>query len=827
MTSLIHPGLLNCKACPLHEGRRRVVPGFGKRPASVLFISEAPGGEEDKRGKPFVGRAGKLLAGVCDEIGWNLDRDVFRTNTVRCRPPENRDPLAAEIRACKGFLDLDFQAVDPDVVVLLGAVAFRQYLPDEKGKILEVRGNAYTRELFGRERVLVPTVHPAFVLRNVKAYRKWLCDDLRSAMGAATWSLKTSPARKAGSHSQSAVLPFRTTPATLTDLRHDLQRDVPVGFDLETTGLERDSQIVGVGTCTGPSEGHYLPLAEDFVGTTAARLQPWLEDPAVVKVVSNAKFERHILLGYGVALDGIEDTYLQAAVLGDEPLNLKGAIHKNFGIEMLRIESVIGHKPKKKSDPPQRTMREVQDENPALATRYAAQDPDATLRLWQVYTKRIKERGLEQVYQLELQVTPILVDMERTGMRFDSTALEGPRRALTRYCAEQLATLSDLGGSWRGWHPALNPHSYPQVSRLLYETADLALRLQEHKRGSGAARRPTDKVALAAHRANPLIHALLSYRAASKLISTYIDGLPKHVEADGRLHGEFRQIVDTGRMAMTKPNLMNIPARKREDIDLPMEGKAIRKAFVAAPGCLLYSVDLSQIEMRVAAHLSNDPVMIQALKDGDIHDTTTQAIYNEEREAVEDDEWKRRRDLAKTIGFGVLFGLTAEGLLKRTPTLDLDLDDATVFINTFYRTYRVLRAWQLQLLRLGRKQGYVETILGRRLYVPELTADDRQARGHAQNRTVNFPVQGSAADLFKMGLVLLLAEWKRRGLASRPVNVIHDELILEGPEEELMDIVAIAPLLGHGMELVVPTPVDIKTGRNWGELEPWNNTQTI
>jgi len=816
---LIIREFLGCRRCPLSETRSRICWGIGPEKARIMVIGQSPGAEEDAQGKPLVGPSGKFLASHFRVLGVDMDTEVFRTNVNHCHPPGNREATPQEIKACRPLLEAEIQTVDPDVIIVLGATALKAILPGEKVSISAARGNVYRREILGRERYVVPALHPAAVLRNRTAHARNFLSDIRTAVEVAR-----------GCYTPPESIPFRKTAGTLEELL-EAAAAPEWGFDLETTtGFEsgislRSARVIGVGICAVPGNGIYYQCSDpEEARRVMELLRPRLEDPAVHKIVSNVKFERHICRNYGIELRGWDDTMLMAWVAGDFPTGLKDGFQRAFGLEMERIDVFYQRKFKAKHPVTGKyvvDMLAAQEADPEAVAAYAAQDPDASLRLYRYLERVLKNRGLWELYRgLEVPFNDVIVDMERTGMHFEAAALEKAAADIRAAYAEVMKRLEAVTGQ-----PEFPVNSWREVARLLYDE-DTPYRIPVVVK-DGKEARPTGAVDLAAHPDNQLIRDILTARAILKLEGTYINTLPKWVDPQtGRIHPEYRQAaVATGRLSSANPNATNIPSRKRQDIAAEIDGSLIRRAFTAPPGWSICGIDLSQIEMRVAAHLCGDEAMIRELSEGgDIHSNTARAIYRTTEEEVGPKRWKEMRALAKTIGFGSLYGLAAPGLIRRAPTLNLTLKDAEEFIEGFYRAYPKLREWQRSVIAFARQNGYSETILGRRRYFEDITSTDRERRGEAERGAINHPVQGSAADFFKLG-VLRTKRWiEENGSRAKIVALVHDELVLEAPNEELEWLYEnIPPLMASAIPLKVPVFVDFECGPSWGEVEapPW------
>ena len=797
-----------------------------------MFVAQSPGKDESKVGIPMIGESGKLFDNMMVEANM-VTVDYFKTNINLCHPPSNRKTTSKEITNCLPWLEQYIEDVDPDIIVPLGDVAYRVFMPDEKSTITAINGNVFEREIQGRMRKIVPLLHPAFILRNEPAYRPAFVHNLRKIH-----------ALMSGEVPGADVVPFAKTKCSWEDLVYVANENPKFGFDLETDGpetkrgrpLARHHEIVGIGIAIGEGEGQsfYTPMPDhEELLARIPDLQPALQDNRVVKVASNVKFEKHVMARYGIGVNNVRDTLLEAWLLGDVPKGLKDAWHQTFGTEMIRIESVI------RTGKNKRGMRQATYEDEDAVVEYAIQDPDASLRLHEGLVARLEERGIkERVYEeLELPFTEIIVAMESNGFGFDEEMLGDASVTLTDAYKTSLARCVELAGQ------DFLPTSPQQTAKVLYgENYDDPDPIVPIPRWNPDTQKnpSTDKTTLAPYVGKPLIRSILSTRAIRKMQGTYTDGLPPWQEFDPatgghRIHCDIDQTgTNTGRVSVRDPNLTNIPSRQRDDADVPIDPMAIRRAFVPTQfDYAIFCPDLSQIEMRIAADLSGDKEMIAQLtdSDGDIHSNTARKIFKTSEDiliSVHGQEegtrmWKNMRYLAKTIGFGVLYGLTATGLLLRTPTLDLTIAEATGFIDDFYNIYSGLKDWQDKVRQFVMRNGWYETKLGRRRYFPDITSSDRKRASEERNACVNMPVQGGAADYFKMACNAVAAKMADMDFKARLVNQVHDEIVLEGPIDEIRPFAEhIVPVMNTVQELLVPVRSDFECGDNWGDLYKWD-----
>lgn len=829
---LILPGMLSCRDCTLAEHRMRVVPGWGQWPAKVMFVAQSPGEEEDRRGIPLIGKTGKLFTQILTEVGIDLG-EQYKTNVNHCHPEGNRKATPGEVHACRRWLDQEVNLVDPEIIVAMGDSAYKVFLPDEtKSSITQIQGSVFQRVIAGKMRYVIPTVHPSYVSRNLAVNRPIF----KSHMQKVKDLLDGKPVTEA--------LPFRKIEATwdeILEVVYDPDHR-PFGFDLETDSTDHNADVIGVGVCNTPGDGRYYPfMNSEEAAELLPQLREALESTERIKIVSNAKFERHILRGckfcadgqhasarYGITLRNYYDTLLAAWLVGTVPLGLKDAMHALFGIEMLRIDRFkeMGFKKKDRFGNYQVDMVAAQSEVLNQVIEYAAQDPDASLRVHLALEPILKERGQWELYtELELPISEVIVEMEHNGMLFDPTPLDRAAPDLLVQMGLQVQKLNELVGT------KFNPVSTDQCAEILYgqkysHPYKLPIPDDFDSTKTKTGLPSTDRITLGQHLDNPVARGILSARAQRKLYGTYVKGLLKWPEEDGRIRSDLKQTgAGTGRPSSKDPNMQNIPARTRDDVDMGIDIHVCREAFIASPGNFIYAPDLSQIEMRLAADRSGDESMIHLITTGaDLHNNSAYKMYKVTAEHIASgqitpEDWKNMRYLAKTIGFGCLFGLTESGLLLRTPTLDLTLEDARGFINGFYDAYPGLRQWQRDTIDFVREHGYGLSILNRRRYFPDIRANQPKYRSAAEREAINFPIQGSAADYFKICLLRVMDFLNRANLKTKLIMQVHDEIVMEGPQEELDILEANIPeLMATAIPLRVPVKVDFEWGTDWGHL---------
>jgi DNA polymerase-1 len=594
-------------------------------------------------------------------------------------------------------------------------------------------------------------------------------------------------------------------PEDLPALVERLRRAPAVTFDTETTSENpMRAALVGLAFTDREGEGWYIPVGHRRgrqlpLAQVLEAVRPMLEDPRIPKQAHHAKYDMTVLARHGVRVRGLAFDTMIAEWLCDPAshnLGLKSLAFIRLGVEMTSIQDLIG------SGRKQVTMAEVEIED---AAAYAAADVDITHRLVRVLEPELRQKGHWDLFvEMELPLVEVLMEMEMTGVALDVDFLKGMSAELGARLAELEERIQGMVGI------PFNINSGPQLAEALFGVLRLPTK--------GVPRTSTGRYSLTAEvleslrGAHPIVDLILEHRELSKLKSTYVDALPALVNpATGRLHTSYHQTgTVTGRISSSDPNLQNIPIRS------PL-GRQVRRAFVARPGWALLGADYSQIELRVLAHVSGDPGLTAAFQRGeDIHASTAAAILDIPIHQVTAEQ----RRLAKSVNFGLIYGMSPLGLARQT---GLTLAEAENFISQYFGRFPKVREYLERTLAQAKNQGYVETILGRRRYFPVLQSASpaqEQARRRAEREAVNAPIQGSAADIIKLAMLHLHRALHERGLSARMILQVHDELVLEVPQEELP---VVTPLVREMMEsaysLRVPLKVDLGVGTNWGEMK--------
>jgi DNA polymerase-1 len=572
-----------------------------------------------------------------------------------------------------------------------------------------------------------------------------------------------------------------------------------VSFDTETTSLDPiQARLVGLSFSIEPGKAAYVPVAHTYAGapaqlareTVLAKLKAWLEDPARPKLGQNLKYDMHVLANHGLRLRGVaHDTLLESYVLeSHKPHDMDSLAERHLGVKTITYAEVAG-----------KGASQIPFEQVAVerATEYAAEDADVTLQLHHALHPQVAaDAKLARVYaEIELPVLEVLFEMERHGVLVDRELLAAQSKELGARMMELEGRAHEAAGQ------PFNLNSPKQIQEILFDKQQLPV---VKKTPSGAP--STDEDVLAQLALDyPLPRLILDYRGMAKLKSTYTDKLPKMVDPDtGRVHTNYAQAVAvTGRLASNDPNLQNIPVRTAE-------GRRIREAFVAPPGSHIVSADYSQIELRIMAHLSGDESLLRAFRAGeDVHRATAAEIFGAAPDAVTSEQ----RRYAKVINFGLIYGMSAFGLASQ---LGIERAAAQQYMDRYFARYPGVAAYMQATREAARERGYVETVFGRRLWLPEIRASNQGRRQGAERAAINAPMQGTAADLVKLAMIAVHRWLAEARFSTKLVMQVHDELVLEVPDAELAAVKERLPTLMTGVaELAVPLVVDVGVGPNW------------
>ena len=575
-----------------------------------------------------------------------------------------------------------------------------------------------------------------------------------------------------------------------------------VAVDTETTSIDyMQAELVGVSVAVTPGEAAYIPVAHDYPGapeqlsrqTVLEALTPFLEDPQKKKVGHHLKYDAHVLAHYDIALAGMAyDTMLESYVLNSVATrhDMDSAARHYLGVDTIHYEDVAGKGAK------QLTFNQVELER---ATPYAAEDADVTLKLHERLSSELdKIPALADVYaSIEQPLVPVLLAMEETGVLLDRDMLKQQSSELAASMLDLETEAHELAGG------PFNLGSPKQLQQILFEQLELPVIRKTPKGQPSTAEDVLQELA----DDYDLPRVILDYRSLAKLKSTYTDKLPQQIaERTGRVHTSYHQAVAaTGRLSSTDPNLQNIPIRTPE-------GRRIRKAFVAPEGYLLLAADYSQIELRIMAHLSGDPGLLGAFADGrDIHQATAAEVFEVEL----DDVSTNQRRSAKAINFGLMYGMSAFGLAKQ---LGITRGEAQEYVDLYFERYPGVKRFMDATRDKARDAGYVETVFGRRLYLPDINNRNAQRRQYAERSAINAPMQGTAADIIKRAMISVFSWLTEEHIGARMIMQVHDELVFE-IETDAVDAVRarVVELMSAAAKLDVPLVVDAGIGSNWDE----------
>lgn len=768
--------------------RAGVIEKFGIPPELIIDYLALLGDKSDNiPGVPGVGE--KTALGLLQGIG-GLDAIYSRLDDVGTLDFRGAKTMAAKLEEHKALAYLSYQlaTIKTDVEMPLHIGDLKNGTPD----------NDQLLALF-----------------QDMEFKSWVEEALAGSNGAAVAQPSAAKAPEKGSEKASQepaqpiekatlVKDYQTvlTEAHFADWLERLNTADLIAVDTETTSLDyMKAELVGVSVAVTPGQAAYIPFAHDYMGApqqlsrdfVLEQLKPLLENPQINKVGQNLKYDMSVLAQHGINLQGIAfDTMLESYVLDSVATrhDMDSLALKYLNETTISFADVAG------KGAAQITFNQVALEQ---AGPYAAEDADITLRLHQaLWPQLVAEPTLATVFSdIELPLVPVLSRIERTGALVDSTLLFQQSQELAERLAELETEAWDLAGQ------QFNLASPKQLGEILFDKLGIPVLKKTEKGAPSTKEEVLQELALD----YPLPKVLLEHRGLAKLKSTYTDKLPVMINSTtGRIHTSYHQAgTATGRLSSSDPNLQNIPIRSAE-------GRRVRQAFIAAPGHKLVAADYSQIELRIMAHLSEDPSLLAAFKSGqDIHRATAAEVFGVATDEVTADQ----RRSAKAINFGLIYGMSAFGLARQ---LTIGRKQAADYIELYFARYPGVQNYMNTIRHTAAERGYVETIFGRRLYLPEINARNGMRRQAAERTAINAPMQGTAADIIKRAMVSV-DDWLRQGtLKSRMIMQVHDELVLEVPESELQLIQAgLIQRMESAAELLVPLVVDVGVGDNWDE----------
>lgn len=569
-----------------------------------------------------------------------------------------------------------------------------------------------------------------------------------------------------------------------------------VSLDTETTSTsEIDAELVGMSFAVKEFEAWYVavPAEKQKAQNIVNIFKPLYENSNILKVGQNIKYDYEVLMNYGVTIQGpMFDTMLAHYLIQPElhhNMDYLAEVYLNY--TTVHIEELIGPKGKK-----QKNMRDLAPED---VYEYAAEDADVTLRLKNKLEPELQKVGATALFNdIEMPLVPVLADMEHTGVRIDTDTLKETSKDYTRQMNEYEKKIYEEAGE------TFNISSPKQVGEILFGKMKIMEKPKKTRTGQYVT---SEEVLQTLRTKNKIVDDILSYRGLKKLLSTYIDNLPTLInKKTGHIHTSFNQaLTATGRLSSSDPNLQNIPVRTDE-------GKEIRKCFIPEPGCLFFSADYSQIELRIMAHLSEDENMIEAFREGfDIHRATAARIWNKKLEEVTDAERKR----AKQANFGIIYGITTYGLAQR---MEISNTEAKQIIEDYFKTFPKVKKYMDKSIEEAREKGYAETIFHRRRYLPDINSRNATVRGFAERNAINAPIQGTEADIIKIAMARIWNRFNNEHLKSKMILQVHDELnfTVVPEEKEKVEEIVISEMQ-NVCKLRVPLIADAGWGKNWLE----------
>ncbi|MEG7359001.1 DNA polymerase I [Pseudomonas citronellolis] len=745
---------------------------FGVGPELIIDYLALMGDKVDNiPGVPGVGE--KTALGLLTGIGGGLDVLYASLNKVPELPIRGAKGLPAKLEENReqAYLSYQLATIKTDVALDIELDALHPGEPDREALI----------ELY----------------RQLE-FKNWLDDLLREAKDAGESPAESAPAQDSR---YETVLEQAAFDAWL----QKLAAAELIAFDTETTSIDaQQAQVVGVSFAVEPGEAAYVPLAHSYMGVpqqldrdaVLKALKPLLEDPNKAKVGQHAKYDINVLANASTPIEvrGVAyDTMLESYVLNSTATrhDMDSLALKYLGHSTIRFEDIAGKGAK------QLTFDQIALEQ---AGPYAAEDADVTLRLHQALWEKLQAiPSLAKVLtDIEMPLVPVLARIERNGALVDANLLGLQSRELGEKMVELERKSFELAGQ------EFNLGSPKQLGAILYEKLGLPVLA---KTATGQPSTAENVLADLAEQDYELPKVIMQYRSLSKLKSTYTDKLPEQINPrTGRIHTSYHQAVAaTGRLSSTDPNLQNIPIRTAE-------GRRIRQAFVAPAGCRLLSADYSQIELRIMAHLAQDEGLLDAFRhDRDVHRATAAEVFGLPLEEVTPEQ--RRR--AKAINFGLIYGMSAFGLAKQ---IGVERKEAQAYIDRYFARYPGVLAYMERTRAQAAEQGYVETLYGRRLYLPEIGSKNAAMRKAAERTAINAPMQGTAADIMKLAMVAVDDWLQASGIDARVILQVHDELVLEVREDLVEEVAAkLRDLMGKAAELAVPLIVETGSGSNWDE----------
>ena len=775
-------------------GIERVKEKFGiERPEQVIDLLGLMGDSSDNiPGCPGVGEktAQKLIAEYGDIPTLLARRDELK-GALKKKVDEN-----VELIELSRFL----ATIKTDVPITLDLEALKREAPDEEkiqALFEELEFRTLLKRVMGKE-TEIPSNSP-----SRKGAAESVQGDLFAPVQGVLFAMDT--AESAGDLFHTSLDNLAATPHTYTLSETQEKRDEIVeklssakafAFDTETTGTDPiTAELVGMSFAIEEGVAYYVPVPTERSEAQGIveQFRAVLEDEHALKIGQNIKYDYLIMQNYGVELGGpMFDTMVAHYLLQPElshGMDYLAEVYLKY--DTIKIESLIG--------PRGRGQKNMRDLAPTLVCDYACEDADVTLKLKHILEKELVTAGADKLfYDIEMPLVRVLAYMERNGARISTEAL----RETSRYFTERLMQIEREIYELAGF--SFNIASPKQVGEVLFERMKIVEKAKKTKSGQYST---SEEVLEGLRSKHPIVEKILDHRGLKKLLNTYVDALPALINPEtGKIHTSFNQTVTaTGRLSSSNPNLQNIPIRNED-------GKEIRKAFIPEPGCEFFSADYSQIELRIMAHLSGDENLIEAFRSGeDIHAATAAKIYHLPIEEVT----REQRSRAKTANFGIIYGISVFGLAER---MNVSRSEAKELIENYFETYSGVKRYMDESIRVAREKGYIETILHRKRYLPDITSHNSVVRGYAERNAINAPIQGSAADIIKIAMIEIYRRFRAEGLRSTMILQVHDELnfsVYPEEREQVQRIVIEAMESAYTMR--VPLCADFGWGTNWLE----------
>lgn len=746
-------------------------------PSQVIDLLALMGDTSDNYpGCPGVGE--KTAVKLIKQFG-TIDNMLLHTDQIKGKIRENIENAVKDIKISK-FL----ATIRTDVPIGLNLKALEITTPNEE-KLNELFTELEFKNLANK--FLKKTKQTQIqVNEQLDLFQEFAPDTTKEIKKTSFESLKTTP------HEYKLV----ENEDDMSDLCDYFLTKQIVSLDTETTSTNTiDAELVGLSFSVEESKAFYIPVPanREEAMKVVGIFRPLYENESILKIGQNIKYDLEVLRNYGIELKGkMFDTMIAHYLLQPElrhNMDYMAEVYLNY--RTIHIDELIGPRGKK-----QKSMRDL---SPTDVYEYAAEDADITLRLKNILEPKLKEFGLENLfYEIEMPLVPVLAEMEMNGVLIDTDTLKETSIIFTNRMLELEHKIYEEAGE------KFNISSPKQVGDILFDKLKIVDKAKKTQKGQYIT---SEEVLLQLKSKAPIVNNILAYRGLKKLLSTYVDALPKLInKRTGHIHTSFNQTVTaTGRLSSSDPNLQNIPVRGED-------GKEIRKCFIPEPGCLFFSADYSQIELRVMAHLSNDENMIEAFRDGhDIHTATAAKIYKESIDSVTRDQ----RTKAKRANFGIIYGITVFGLAQN---LDIERSEAKQIIDGYFETYPQVQDYMERSKEMARKQGYAETFFHRRRYLPDINSHNATVRNFAERNAINAPIQGSAADIIKVAMVRIYDRFKRENIRSKMILQVHDELNFSViPEEKKLVESIVLEEMQNAYKLRVPLVADCGWGNNWLE----------